>query len=117
MEDFGFDGTNSPVIFGSALDALNGKDTEYGIPSIKKLLHAVDNYIPDPERDVTSPFMIPIDNAFSVPGRGTVVVGTLSRGTVNKNSEAELVGFDKQLKTVVTDIQVFKKSVPKVRIY
>lgn len=72
MEDFGFDGVNSPLI--------------------KKLLHAVDNYILDPERDVRSSFMIPIDNAFSDPVRSTVVVGTLSRGTFNKNSEAELVG-------------------------
>lgn len=115
LEDFGFDGNNAPVIFGSALEALNGKDTETGEKSIRKLLDTIDNYIPNPERDYTAPFLIPIDNAFLVPGRGTVVIGTLSRGTIKKNQEAELLGFNKELKTTVTDIQVFKKSVPQVK--
>ncbi|KAK9694814.1 Elongation factor Tu C-terminal domain [Popillia japonica] len=92
--DFGFDGENAPVINGSALLALN------------------DSYIPDPERDLTSPFMLPIDNTFNVPGRGTVVIGTIARGIINKNQEAELLGFDTCIKTIITDIQVFKKSVP-----
>lgn len=112
LEDFGFDGANAPVIFGSALDALNGKDTEIGEQSVHKLLNTLDEYIPDPKRDLKSPFLVPIDNAFSVPGRGTVVVGTLSQGVVKKNDQAELLGFDQQFKTVVSDIQVFKKSVP-----
>nr|XP_023017985.1 uncharacterized protein LOC111507003 [Leptinotarsa decemlineata] len=112
LEDFGFDGDNSPVIFGSALEALNGKDSKLGENSIIKLLDTLDTYLPDPERDTTSPFVLPIDNAFLVPGRGTVVVGTINKGTIKKNTEAELLGFDLQLKTTVSDIQVFKKSVP-----
>ncbi|CAH0551527.1 unnamed protein product [Brassicogethes aeneus] len=112
LEDFGFDGVNAPVIFGSALEALNGKDSEYGVKSIQKLMDTIDSYIPDPQRDLKSPFMIPIDNIFSVPGRGTVAVGTLSRGVLKKNAEAELLGFDKKITTTVNDIQVFKKSVP-----
>lgn len=114
LADFGFDGEHTPIIFGSALEALNDKDTEFGIKSIVKLLDTIDEYIPDPERDIKSPYILPIDNAFLVPGRGTVVVGTLSRGTLKKNSEGELLGFDVQIKTTVTDIQVFKKSVHQV---
>lgn len=85
-----------------------------GSQSIQRLMDAVDTYIPSPQRDLTSPFLLPIDNAFSVPGRGTVVVGTLSRGILKKNTEADMLGFDQNLKTVVVDVQVFKKSVPEV---
>lgn len=99
---------------GSAKEALNLKDTEYGVKSIHALMDIVDEYIPEPQRDLKSPFLLPIDNAFLVPGRGTVVVGTLSKGILKKNSEAELLGFDIKLKTTVSDIQVFKKSVPQV---
>lgn len=112
--DFGFDGENAPVINGSALLALNGDKSELGETSVQKLLNAIDSYIPDPERDLTSPFMLPIDNTFNVPGRGTVVIGTIARGIINKNQEAELLGFDTCIKTIITDIQVFKKSVPQV---
>ncbi|KAG5889050.1 hypothetical protein JTB14_000960 [Gonioctena quinquepunctata] len=115
LEDFGFDGTNAPVIFGSALDALNGKDSAFGESSISTLLDTLDTYLPEPERDLKSPFLLPIDNAFLVPGRGTVVVGTISKGILKKNSECELLGFDRQLKTTVSDIQVFKKSVPEAK--
>lgn len=108
--DFGFDGENCPVIWGSALQAMQGLETELGEPSIRKLLDAVDSYLPTPVRDLKSPFMLPIDNAFTIPGRGTVVVGTLKRGVIKRNSEAELLGFDEQQKTTVSDIQIFKKS-------
>lgn len=111
--DFGFDGGNCPVIIGSALHALEGTDSEIGELSIRKLLDSIDDYIPTPVRDFTSPFMLPIDNAFTLPGRGTVVVGTLKRGTIVRNAEAELLGFGESQKTTVSDIQVFKKSVPK----
>lgn len=114
--DFGFDGNETPVIYGSALLALNGDQSEYGEPSIQKLLDSLDSYVTVPERDFTSPFLLPIDNAFSVPNRGTVVVGTLARGIINKKVDAELLGFGKQLRTVVSDIHVFNESVPCVRI-
>lgn len=112
LTDYGFDGENSPIIFGSALCALNDKNPNVGENSIRKLLDAIDEYLPDPQRDISSPFLLPIDNAFHVPGRGTVVVGTLTRGTIKRNNEAELLGFDSQIKTSVSDVQVFKKSVP-----
>uniref|UniRef100_A0A8D8HS10 protein-synthesizing GTPase n=1 Tax=Culex pipiens TaxID=7175 RepID=A0A8D8HS10_CULPI len=111
LSDFGFDGINSPVIVGSALQALQGDQSPLGEPSIMKLLDAIDSYIPTPTRDLTSPFLLPIDNAFTVPGRGTVVIGTLARGTVKKNDDAELLGFDEQVKTSVGGLQVFKKDV------
>ncbi|KAK9874110.1 hypothetical protein WA026_002463 [Henosepilachna vigintioctopunctata] len=111
LDTFGFD-SEAPVIYGSALSALNGQDGEYSENSIRKLLNTIDNYIPDPQRDLNSPFWIPIDNAFSVTGRGTVVVGTIIRGVIKKNDECELLGFDSRRKTTVGDIQVFKKSIP-----
>ncbi|KPJ20469.1 Elongation factor Tu, mitochondrial [Papilio machaon] len=80
LSDFGYDGVTVPMITGSALKALNEDDSEYGMPSIRKLLDAIDNYVPSIQRDLTSPFLMPIDNAFTVPGRGTVVVGTLKQG-------------------------------------
>lgn len=111
--DFGFDGNNSPIVVGSALQALRGNEAEIGEPSIRKLLNAIDEYVTIPVRDLTSPFMLPIDNAFTLPGRGTVVVGTLKRGTITKNSESELLGFGECQKTTVSDIQVFRKSTSK----
>ncbi|XP_014276955.1 elongation factor Tu [Halyomorpha halys] len=111
LSDFGFD-DGAPVIFGSATKALSGDTSPLGEDSIWKLLDAIDSYIPNPKRDYTSPFLLPLDNSFTVPGRGTVVVGTIKRGVIKKNCEAELLGFDIKLKTTVSDIQVFKKSVP-----
>ncbi|XP_055603284.1 elongation factor Tu [Uranotaenia lowii] len=111
LTDFGFDGISSPVIIGSALQALRGDSSELGEPAIRKLLDAIDDYIPTPTRDITSPFLLPIDNAFTVPGRGTVVVGTIARGIIKKNDESELLGFDEQIKTTIGGVQVFKKDV------
>lgn len=113
LSDFGFDGNDCPVVAGSAKLALEGDKGELGEASIKKLLDAIDEYIPTPQRDFESPFSVPIDNAFTVPGRGTVVVGTVKRGVIKKNADAELLGFDEKIKTTISDIQVFKKSVPK----
>lgn len=106
LTDFGFDGINSPVIYGSALLALKGDTSEFGVPSIRKLLDALDRYIPIPTRDYESPFILPIDNAFTVPGRGTVVVGTLKQGVLKKNDAADLLGFDEEIATTIGDIQV-----------
>ncbi|KAF6207960.1 hypothetical protein GE061_016409 [Apolygus lucorum] len=111
LTDFGFKGEESPVVFGSALMALKGSKDELGEPSIWKLLEALDSYIPTPTRDFTSPFILPVDNSFTVSGRGTVVVGTVKRGTIRKGDEAELQGFGVLQNTTVSDIQVFKRSV------
>ncbi|XP_053620326.1 elongation factor Tu-like [Plodia interpunctella] len=111
MTDFGYDGNTVPMICGSALKALNGDQSEYGTQSIRKLLDTMDAYIPPIVRDIQSPFLMPIDNAFTVPGRGTVVVGTIKRGIMKRNDEANLVGFGYNIKTTLSDIQIFKKSV------
>ena len=76
----------------------------------------MDEYVPPIVRDLTSPFLMPIDNAFTVPGRGTVVVGTIKRGIMKKNAEADLLGFGHNIKTTISDVQIFKKSVPEVSI-
>ena len=106
LEDYGFDGTTTPFITGSALLALNGDKGPYGEESIHKLIEAVDNYIPLPQRDLSSPFLLPIDDFFTVPGRGSVVVGTVVQGIIKKFDKAVMLGFDKHIKTVVTDIHV-----------
>ncbi|XP_046620689.1 elongation factor Tu-like [Neodiprion virginianus] len=111
LTDIGFDGINSPVVYGSALRALQGDMSDFGVPSVRKLLDVVDSYITTPTRDYKSPFILPIDNAFTVPGRGTVVVGTLKQGTLKKNANANLLGFDEEIPTTIGDIQIFKQSV------
>lgn len=116
LTDFGYDGNDCPVIRGSALLALQGEDDkskELGEKSVMKLVDTIDEYVPDPKRDITSPLILPIDNAFTLPGRGTVVVGTIARGTIKKNDDVELLGFDVQIKTSVNDMHIFKKSVTK----
>lgn len=110
LSDFGFDGLSTPVIYGSALLALKGDESEMGAPSIRRLLAAIDEHVPTPQRDVTSPFWMPIDSAFTVPGRGTVVVGTIKKGTLKKGDEVELLGYGQTIKSVVTDVQVFRKT-------
>lgn len=74
----------------------------------------MDEYVPPIVRDLKSPFLMPIDNAFTVPGRGTVVVGTIKRGIMKKNDDAELLGFGNNVKTTISDVQIFKESVPEV---
>lgn len=106
LTNIGFDGCATPVIRGSALLALNGEKSHYGVESIMRLMDSIDNHVPTPVRDYKSPFLLPIDNVFNVPGRGSVVVGTLKRGIIRKNDSAELLGFNNDMKTSVSDIQV-----------
>lgn len=112
LSDFGYDSDGAPLVCGSALRALHGDPSEHGVPSVQRLLDAMDEYIPRIVRDVTSPFLMPIDNAFTVPGRGTVVVGTIKRGVMKRNDDADLMGFGYNIKTTLSDIQIFRKSVP-----
>lgn len=112
---YGFDGFQIPIINGSALLALNGDTSQYGLPSIKLLLDALDNHIPTAERDYTSPFVLPIDNVFTVPGRGTVIVGTIKQGTIKKGMEVQLLGFNESMESFIADIQIFQKSVATAR--
>jgi len=106
LTEYGFDAKNSPMICGSALCALEDRDPELGEMSIRKLLSAVDEHIEPPSRDLNVPFVMPVEKAFSVPGRGTVAIGTLQCGVMNKGDVAEVVGFGNRMKTAAADIEV-----------
>jgi elongation factor Tu len=107
----GFDGANAPVIRGSALKALEAKsaDDEWA-KKILELTNALDTYIPVPERDVTKPFLMPVEDIFSIEGRGTVVTGKIERGVIKVGEEVEIVGIKPNQKTVVTGIEMFNKN-------
>lgn len=110
LNSYGWNGDEAKVIFGSALAALNGLDDELGEKSILKLLQTLDETIQPPERDISSPFLMYIDSKISIPGRGTAVIGTVSRGTLKRLDAIEIVGFDDKIKSVITDIHMFGKS-------
>jgi len=111
LDKYEFDGANAPVIKGSALKALEG-DAKYA-ESIKELINALDTYIPEPERAVDKPFKMPVEDVFSIKGRGTVATGRIEQGTLNLNDEIEIVGIKETRKTVVTGIEMFKKQLDK----
>ena len=108
LNKYGFDGDNAPMIFGSALKALNG-EPEWEA-KIQELMDAVDTYIPDPVRETDKPFLLPIEDIFTITGRGTVVTGRCERGTVKLNEEVEIVGIKPTRKVVVTGIEMFRKT-------
>jgi len=104
-----FPGDDTPMVRGSALQALEGTNQELGHDSILKLMDAVDSYIPQPERPVDQPFLMPIEDVFSISGRGTVVTGRVERGVVKVGDEVEIVGIRDTTKTVVTGVEMFRK--------
>jgi elongation factor Tu len=104
-----FPGDDIPVIRGSALKALEGEDSEMGVKSIHRLMEAVDTYIPTPVRDIERAFLMPIEDVFSISGRGTVVTGRVERGVVKVGEEIEIVGFKPTTKTIVTGVEMFRK--------
>ncbi len=107
LSEYGFDGDEIPVVKGSALAALEGRDEEIGEKSIKELMDAVDSYIPQPERPVDQSFLMPIEDVFSISGRGTVVTGRVETGVVNVGDEVEIVGIKDTQKTTVTGVEMF----------
>ncbi len=108
LNEYEFDGDNCPIIRGSALGALNGNEKD--IQAIKDLMAAVDEYIPVPVRDTDKPFLMSIEDVFTISGRGTVVTGRVERGELKLNDEVEIVGLRPTQKTVVTGIEMFRKS-------
>ncbi|KCV68083.1 elongation factor Tu [Fonticula alba] len=106
---FGFEADETPVIFGSALCALEEREDKIGNDAVLKLMDAVDNWIPNPVRDLDKPFLMPIEGTFSIPGRGTVVTGRAERGIIKKGDEVEIIGYGSTIKTTVTGIEMFKK--------
>ncbi len=110
LSQYEFPGDDTPIILGSALMALEGKDDhEMGTTAVRKLVEALDSYIPEPERAIDQPFLMPIEDVFSISGRGTVVTGRVERGIVNTGNEVEIVGIRATQKTTVTGVEMFRK--------
>ncbi|RPA80697.1 translation elongation factor Tu [Ascobolus immersus RN42] len=111
LTTYGFEGDDTPIIMGSALCALEGRQPEVGEQKIHELLKAVDEWIPTPQRDFDKPFLMAVEDVFSIAGRGTVASGRVERGKLNINEEVEIVGYNKEpIKTTVTGMETFKKS-------
>ena len=110
LDQYDFPGDDTPVIIGSALMALEGRDdNEMGTTAVKKLVEALDTYIPEPERDIDKPFLMAIEDVFSISGRGTVVTGRIGRGIVKVGEEIEIVGIKDTQKTTCTGVEMFRK--------
>ena len=106
---YDFDGDNIPIISGSALKALEGDDSEIGAQAVEKLVATMDEYFPEPERAIDGDFLMPIEDVFSIEGRGTVVTGRVERGVINVNDEIEIVGIKDTQKTTCTGVEMFRK--------
>ncbi len=109
LTEYGYPGDDIPIISGSALAALEDRDPEIGATKIAELMAAVDSYIPDPARDVDKPFLLPIEDVFSISGRGTVVTGRIERGVVNVGDSIEIVGIRDTTTTTCTGVEMFRK--------
>jgi elongation factor Tu len=109
LSSYDFPGDDTPIIKGSALKALEGEKSELGEDSIGRLMDAVDAYIPDPERAIDRPFLMPVEDVFSISGRGTVATGRVERGIVKVGEEVEVVGIKNTIKTTVTGVEMFRK--------
>jgi elongation factor Tu len=109
LDQYEFPGDDTPIITGSALKALEGDESEIGKPSVEKLLETLDAYIPEPERPIDQPFLMPIEDVFSISGRGTVVTGRVDRGVIKVGDEVEIVGIRDTQKTTCTGVEMFRK--------
>ena len=115
LSSYEFPGDDIPIVAGSALAAMEGNNPEIGEQKIRELLAAVDEYIPTPERPVDQPFLMPIEDVFSISGRGTVVTGRVERGVINVGDEIEIVGLKDTTKTVCTGVEMFRKMLDQGR--
>jgi elongation factor Tu len=109
LSSYDFPGDDIPIIVGSALKALEGDESEMGVPSVLKLVEAMDEYFPEPVREMDKPFLLPIEDVFSISGRGTVVTGRVERGVVKVGEEIEIVGIKETHKTTCTGVEMFRK--------
>ena len=109
LSDYDFPGDDTPIIKGSALEALNGSDGKYGEPAILELLDTLDTYIPEPERAIDKDFLMPIEDVFTISGRGTVVTGRVESGVIKVGEEIEIVGIKPTAKTTCTGVEMFRK--------
>ena len=109
LDSYNFPGDATPIVTGSALKALQGEDSEIGVQSIQRLMDAMDNYFPQPERDIDKPFLLPIEDVFSISGRGTVVTGRVERGIIKVGEEVEIVGIRPTTVSTCTGVEMFRK--------
>jgi elongation factor Tu len=109
LDQYEFPGDDTPIIIGSALKALEGDESDIGVAAVRKLVEALDEYIPEPERPVDRPFLMPIEDVFSISGRGTVVTGRIARGIVKVGDEIEIVGIRPTQTTTCTGVEMFRK--------
>jgi elongation factor Tu len=109
LTKYEFPGDKIPIVRGSALKALEGEQSDMGEGSIHKLMEALDNFIPEPKRETDKPFLMPVEDVFTISGRGTVVTGRIERGMIKVGEEVEIVGFKETMKTVVTGVEMFRK--------
>ena len=109
LSQYDFPGDDTPIITGSALKALEGDEGEFGAEAIQKLIDAMDSFIPEPERAIDGAFLMPVEDVFSISGRGTVATGRIERGVVKVGDEIEIVGIKKTVKTTVTGVEMFRK--------
>jgi elongation factor Tu len=109
LDKYEFPGDDTPIIHGSAKLALEGDKGELGVPSVVKLVEEMDRYIPVPERAVDGAFLMPVEDVFSISGRGTVVTGRIERGIVKVNDEVEIIGLRPTVKTICTGVEMFRK--------
>lgn len=109
LSSYDFPGDKTPIVVGSALKALEGDQSDIGVPSIYKLVASMDEYFPQPERQIDKPFLLPIEDVFSISGRGTVVTGRVERGIVKVGEDVEIVGLKPTIKTTCTGVEMFRK--------
>jgi elongation factor Tu len=109
LDQYEFPGDDTPIVLGSALKALEGEDSEMGKQSVRKLLETLDAYVPEPERPIDLPFLMPIEDVFSISGRGTVVTGRVDRGIIKVGDEVEIIGIRETQKTTCTGVEMFRK--------
>jgi len=115
LSNYDFPGDDTPIITGSALKALEGDDGDQGKGAVRKLVESLDEYIPEPQREIDKPFLMPIEDVFSIQGRGTVVTGRVERGVVKEGEEIEIVGIKPTAKTICTGVEMFRKTLDEGR--
>ncbi|MBO6676939.1 MAG: elongation factor Tu, partial [Rhizobiales bacterium] len=109
LDQYDFPGDDTPIVVGSALKALEGDSSDIGAPAVVKLVETLDSYIPEPERAIDQPFLMPIEDVFSISGRGTVVTGRIGRGIIKVGDDIEIVGIKETQTTTCTGVEMFRK--------
>jgi elongation factor Tu len=115
LDMYDFPGDDTPIIVGSALKALEGDTSEIGVPAVQKLIEALDSFVPEPAREIEKPFLMPVEDVFTISGRGTVVTGRIEQGIVKTGDPIEIVGITDTTKTTCTGVEMFRKSLDEGR--